>query len=123
MERQNCSLSLKNAMTAVTAAVVGVILNLAVWFSLNTLFSHLNEQTFYGIRILMPVWKTLDLAALIISAAAFLVLFRTKAGLLATLAGSAAAGILYRLIFPHLNSFSLGSALRNEPIWISPPGT
>jgi len=98
MERLNRNLSLKAALTVVTAAVVGVILNLAVWFSLNTLFGHLTEQHFSGIRILIPTWNTLDLPALIIAGVAFFVLFRTKVGLIPTLAVSAAAGIFYRLI-------------------------
>ncbi|WP_224746784.1 chromate transporter [Pelovirga terrestris] len=98
IERFNRNLSLKTALTAVTAAVVGVILNLAVWFSFNTLFGHLTVQTFPGIRILIPTLNTLDLPALIIAAAAFFVLFRTKVGLIPTLAVSAAGGILYQLI-------------------------
>lgn len=100
MEKLNRNLSLKTALTSVTAAIVGVILNLAVWFSLNTLFGHLTERHFYGIRILIPTWSTIDLPALIIATAAFFLLFRTRAGLILTLAVSATAGILYRLIFP-----------------------
>jgi len=98
MERLNRNLSFKTALTAVTAVVVGVILNLAVWFSFNTLFGHLTEQTFSGIGILIPTWNTLDLPALIIAAAACFVLFRIKVGLLPALAVSAAGGILYQLI-------------------------
>jgi len=90
--------SLNAALTAVTAAVVGVILNLAVWFSLNALFSHLSEIHRFGVRLLVPAWPTLDLPALLIAAAAFLTLFRFKAGLIPTLAGSAAAGLLFRFL-------------------------
>lgn len=97
VEKLNRNRSLKTALTAVTAAVVGVILNLAIWFSFNTLFGHLREERLYGIRLLIPIWNSLDLPALIIAAAAFFVLFRTKVGLLPTLVVSAIAGIFYRL--------------------------
>lgn len=90
--------SLNTALGAVTAAVVGVILNLAVWFGLNTLFEHLTERRFFGIHLLQPDWPTLDLPALIIASVAFFFLFRTKTGMISTLAGSAAIGLLYRLL-------------------------
>jgi chromate transporter len=98
IEKLQHNRSLNAALTAVTAAVVGVILNLAVWFSLNTLFGRLTEIHTYGLRLLVPAWATLDLPALVIAAAAFLALFRYRTGLIPTLAGSAAAGLLYRLL-------------------------
>jgi chromate transporter len=90
--------SLNAALTAVTAAVVGVILNLALWFCLNTLFAQIDELRAFGLRLQVPVWTTLDLPALLIAAAAFLALFRYRTGLIPTLAGSAAAGCLVRLL-------------------------
>jgi chromate transporter len=98
MEKLRRNRSLNTALTAVTAAVVGVILNLAVWFSLNTLFGRLIELHTYRIRFLIPVWDTLDLPALLIAGAAFVALFRFRTGLIPTLGGSAAAGFLYHLI-------------------------
>jgi len=98
IERLRSNRSLNAALAAVTAAVVGVILNLGLWFSLNTIFGRPTELHAYGFRLLIPVWNTLDLPALIIAAAAFLALFRFKTGLIPTLAGSAVTGFLYRLI-------------------------
>lgn len=98
IEKLRSNRSINTALAAVTAAVVGVILNLALWFSLNTLFGHLTESHAYGFRFLIPAWNTLDLPALVITAGAFLALFRFRVGLILTLAGSAAAGLLYRLI-------------------------
>ncbi len=100
IERLRHNRALNAALTGVTAAIVGVILNLAVWFSLHTLFGQLGEVHAYGMRLLLPVWHTLDFPALLIAAAAFLAIFRFRAGLLLTLAGSAAAGLLYRLLLP-----------------------
>lgn len=90
--------SLTTALTAITAAVVGVILNLAVWFSLNVIFGVLNEVYIGPMRLYVPDWSTLDWAALLIAIAAFLALFRFKVSMLWTLAGAAVAGLVYYLI-------------------------
>jgi chromate transporter len=90
--------SLSTALSGITAAVVGVILNLAVWFSLHTLFASISETHILGMRLLVPVWSTLDLPALIIALAAFLALFRFKIGMLQTLTGSIVAGLLFRFL-------------------------
>ena len=90
--------SLSCALSAITAAVVGVIFNLAVWFSLHTLFGRVEEINISGIRLLVPDLRTADIASMIIAAGAFLLLFRFKLGMLKTLAVSAAAGILYHFL-------------------------
>jgi chromate transporter len=87
--------SLSTALSGITAAVVGVVLNLAVWFSLHTLFGVVTETEIGAIRLYVPTWSTIDLASLAIAAGAFLALFRLKLSMLVTLAGSAAAGLLY----------------------------
>jgi chromate transporter len=98
IERLRGNRSLSTALTGITAAVVGVILNLAVWFSLHTLFGQVDEVRRLGVRLQVPVWSTLDPAALVIAAFAFLALFRWKLGLLQTLAASAAAGLVWVLV-------------------------
>ncbi len=89
---------LSAALTGITAAVVGVILNLAVWFSLHTLFGEVEEVRRAGLRLLVPVWSTLDPAALVIAVFAFLALFWWKLGMLKTLAASALAGLVWVLV-------------------------
>ncbi len=91
--------SLSCALSAITAAVVGVILNLAVWFSLHTLFGRVEEVNVTGLRLLVPDLKTVDIASVILTALAFILLFRFKLGMLKTLGLSAAAGLSYYLIF------------------------
>ncbi|MEW5987684.1 MAG: chromate efflux transporter [Chloroflexota bacterium] len=91
--------SLSAALTAITAAVVGVILNLAVWFSLHTLFDVVNEVHTLGLRLLVPDWATLDGVAAVIAVGAFLALFRFRWGMMKTLAVSAATGLVYYLLF------------------------
>lgn len=86
------------ALSAITAAVVGVILNLAVWFSLHTLFGEVNEQHWAGARLLVPEWGSLDWAAALIAAGAFLALFRFKIAMLPTLALCVGLGAIWHFI-------------------------
>ncbi|MDF1586013.1 chromate efflux transporter [Marinimicrococcus flavescens] len=81
------------ALSAITAAVVGVIASLALWFALHFLFGEIVELRSHGLRLLMPLWASLDLAALLLSAGAMVALLRWRLGLLATLAACAAAGL------------------------------
>ncbi len=90
--------SLGTALTAITAAVVGVILNLAVWFSLHTLFGKVREVRWFSLHLLAPDWSTIHTGAVLIAVAAFFALFRWKLGILKTLALSAAAGLLWALV-------------------------
>lgn len=90
--------SLTTALSAITAAVVGVILNLAVWFSLNVIFGTVDEVYVGALRLYVPDPATIDWAALLIAVAAFVALFRFKVSMLWTLAGAAAAGLVYFLL-------------------------
>jgi chromate transporter len=85
--------ALSTALAAITAAVVGVILNLAVWFSLHTMFGVVNVVYMGPIRWQIPVAATLDGAALVIALVAGIMLFYYKRGMLITLAGCALLGL------------------------------
>ena len=85
------------ALSGITAAVVGVVLNLAVWFSLHTVFADVGEIRALGVRLHQPDWVTLDPFALALAAAAFYLIFRRRWPILATLAASAAAGAVIYL--------------------------
>jgi chromate transporter len=89
---------LSGALAAITAAVVGVILNLSIWFGLHVLFNKVNrmEGTF---KPWMPEWQTLDLAALTISVIAALAVLRLHLGIPKTLALCAALGVIWKLAF------------------------
>ena len=52
--------SLTAALSAITAAVVGVVLNLAVWFGVHTVFSQVTDVYFSRLRLLVPDWATLE---------------------------------------------------------------
>lgn len=90
---------LSAALSTITAAVVGVILNLALWFALNTLFGQVDARPWGPLRLLVPVWHSLDVVALALSGVAFLALFRFKLGMLSTLAACCALGVLARYAF------------------------
>ena len=85
------------ALSAITAVVVGVILNLAVWFALHTLFGRVDEQHVYGTVLQIPVMTTLNVASLILSVAAMVAIFRFKAGMIQTLLACSLAGIVLYL--------------------------
>ena len=86
--------ALASALGAITAAVVGVILNLAIWFALHFLFT---QQTRIG-TVDWPVLASIDPWALALSAMAVLLLFVAKRGVLTTLAVCALGGLLIRTI-------------------------
>jgi chromate transporter len=83
------------ALSGITAAVVGVILNLAAWFSVHVLFAEVGEMRTAGVRILVPEWATLDVAALLITIASFGSLFVLRWGMIRTLLLAAAAGLAH----------------------------
>ena len=97
METLRGSRPLGGALSAITAAVVGVILNLAVWFGLHVLFGEVGVFDFGPLGPAWPVWATVDPWAVGLFAVAVLALFRLKIGVLPLLAFSAAAGVAIRL--------------------------
>jgi len=90
--------SLNAALSAITAAVVGVVLNLSIWFALHTLFTEVTEHHRMGMRLLMPDLATIDIAAALITVGALVAMFVFKRGMLATLGVSAAIGMLIHLV-------------------------
>lgn len=92
--------ALSTALSGITAAVVGVVLNLAVWFSLHTLFADLDEIRIGVLHLLVPVWGTLDAPSLLIAVGAFLAIFYFRVSMFLALLGSALTGLLvYMFLF------------------------
>jgi chromate transporter len=92
--------ALTGALSGITAAVVGVILNLAVWFSLRTLFGATESVSRWGLHLEAPVWSTVDPFAVAIAAGAAYLLFRRRWGILAVVATAALSGLALRLAMP-----------------------
>jgi chromate transporter len=89
--------ALSGALAAITAAVVGVILNLAIWFGLHVLFGRTSPFHSYGMSVDVPVFASVNIASLVLMAAAMMALFRFKLGMIPVLAATSAAGLLYYL--------------------------
>ncbi len=93
IEKLRGNQQLSAALSAITAAVVGVILNLAVWFSLHTLFGELNTWQGYGARLLLPNFETIRLPLVAIAIVACLMTFYWKRGMVWTLGTCCLLGI------------------------------
>jgi chromate transporter len=84
IEQLRGNVKLATALSAITAAVVGVILNLAVWF---------------GLHVLFPEGHGLDLFALIVSVIAFAGVIRWKWGVIPVVLGASLAGLIFKIMF------------------------
>lgn len=80
-------------LSTITAAVVGVIANLALWFGLHVLFGDYPETRIGPFFLPQPGWAGLDIAALVIALAAGVALIRFKASMMIVLAAAAIAGL------------------------------
>ena len=90
------------ALTAITAAVVGVIANLALWFALHTFFHEISVQHFGPVTLAIPNWRSLDLPALVLGLLAMLAIFRLRLGMFVTLAGASLLGAAYFILAGHI---------------------
>jgi chromate transporter len=94
IERLRDNKPLNGALAGITAAVVGVILNLAIWFALHTWFHDVRHLRGFGLSFDVPVLSSVDPWALLLSAAAMIAIFRFKAGMIQTLLACSLAGIV-----------------------------
>ncbi len=84
---------LKGALDAITAAVVGVILNLSLWFGLHVFFGEVSNVESKWISTWVPTLDTLDWRPLVLAAVAAIMLLFLHRGVLLTLAICATGGI------------------------------
>ena len=90
---------LASALSRISAAVVGVILNLALWFGLHVLFSGVARLP-GSVPLWWPNLMTLDVAAFILSTIAGIALLHYKIGIPKTLAIAATIGVIWKLALP-----------------------
>jgi len=93
IERLRSVTWLSAGLSAITAAVVGVISNLAVWFALNVLFANVGEAEFGPFILPVPELVTLNVGALAIALAAAVALLRFHVNLFVVLGAATLAGI------------------------------
>lgn len=98
VERLRDNEALSAALAAITAAVVGVILNLALWFGLHVLFAEVRVFTGLGMHVDIPVLPSLLPTAALLTAAALIAVFYFRLGVFAVLGGCAGAGIVFHLV-------------------------
>ena len=91
---------LTGALSGITAAVVGVVLNLALWFSIHTLFREVGEFRRWGADLPAPVPGSLDPASLAIAIVAAALLLVLRRGMLTTLLACAILGIAWTMLNP-----------------------
>jgi chromate transporter len=96
IERLRGNVRLAAALSTITAAVVGVIANLAVTFAIATLFDQVGIVEVFGRPIPAPVWSSLDPFAFAVALAAFVAMQRFKIGIIPVVIASALAGLLVR---------------------------
>jgi chromate transporter len=85
---------LNSALAGITAAVVGVILNLALWFFIHTIFSSV-ETKYYGIfRLYLPDLESINIPAIFLAAASMIALLKFRLSIMIILPASAVLGII-----------------------------
>ncbi|MYA95727.1 MAG: chromate efflux transporter [Nitrospinae bacterium] len=84
---------LKGALESITAAVVGVILNLSIWFGLHVLFTELPTVQLGPVKLLTPVWGSLDWRVLLVGAVSAIMLLWRRQSLMRTLGVAALMGL------------------------------
>ena len=92
VERLRGNAALSGALAAISAAVVGVILNLALWFGLHVIFRSVGRLEAGPVFMPLPEFASLDPLALGLTVVAAILMLRLRMGILSTLAISAALG-------------------------------
>lgn len=81
-------------LTAITAAVVGVVMNLALWSALHVVFREVRTFDILGVGPDVPILSSIDWRAAVLAAAAMIAMLRFKIGIVPTLAACAVAGLV-----------------------------
>lgn len=98
MEGLRSNKALSAALSAVTAAVVGVILNLSIWFAIHVVWREVARIEAWPLSLELPVLTSIDWAAAALSALALFAVFRLKLGMTTVLGGAALTGIALYLV-------------------------
>jgi chromate transporter len=98
VERLRGNRTLATALAGISAAVVGVIANLAVYFALHTLFGEVDRHTAGLLRVDVPILSTLQDKALAVAVLGFVLVFVRRWGVLRTLGTCAVVGVCLQLL-------------------------
>ena len=97
IEKLRTNKALSGALSAITAAVVGVVLNLAIWFAIHTIFRKTVAVNAYSISFDAPVLSSVDVWSLLLGLAAAVAIFRLKIGMIQTLVACCVSGMVLYL--------------------------
>ncbi len=89
---------LSSALAAITAAVVGVILNLSIWFALHVYFAEVTVQTHGPVVLWTPTIASIDWKVVALSIACGVLLLRMQWGVAKVLSIAALAGIVLNFV-------------------------
>jgi len=87
---------MNGALSGITAAVVGVVLNLSIWFGINAMFGRTGEVHLFGVVIPTPDLATADWFALTLAALSYLAMKYLKLGMIPVLIGGAGIGFFWK---------------------------
>ena len=96
IERMRGNAALAGALSAITAAVVGVVLNLALWFAIHAVFRKVTPVAAGPVRFDMPVLASVDPWTAALTLACIVAVFRFRIGTFTVLAAAAAIGVALR---------------------------
>jgi len=99
IERLTHAPRLSAALQTVTAAVVGVIANLSLWFALHVVFARVDDMRFGPLNLHVPDPASVDWLALILTMLALVLTFVLKRGILSTLLICGGASLLWLSLF------------------------
>jgi chromate transporter len=98
MERLRQRPLLTGALTAITAAVVGVVAQLALWFALHTLFAQRRLGVLGPASVELPVWGSAVVPSCVLSVAALVLVFGFRLGVGPVLGATAVLGVMWRVV-------------------------
>jgi chromate transporter len=94
IERLQASVFLRGALSALTAAVVGAIASLSLWFALHVLFARVGTLQAGPLSLPIPAVESLDVRALVLAVLALVLVFGARWSVLRVLAVCAGGGLL-----------------------------
>lgn len=98
MEGLRKNKALSAALSAVTAAVVGVILNLAIWFAIHVVWTEVERVGLGPVQMELPVLPSINWIAAALSLLAIVAVFRFKLGMATVLGGAAGLGLVLHVV-------------------------
>ena len=99
IERLRANIRIAAALSGITSAVVGVVLNLAIWFGMHVTFKQLNEVSWLNFSLKLPAISSIDLFSLGLTVLAGILILWFRLGTIYTLIGCAGASILMTAFF------------------------